>query len=64
MRRQVHATHTKRCPTGKTRYADRECAKRARTLLAAAGPRRGKTIKRYYPCPFCAGYHLTSQEEL
>lgn len=59
----VHPTHTKRCPTGKVRFSDRESAKRAKAWAQAAGARRGKTIKRYYECPFCQGWHLTSQEE-
>lgn len=52
----------KRCPTGKVRYRDRGSAAHMLHKLAAQGERRGKTLKRYYECPMCLGWHLTSQE--
>lgn len=46
--------------TGKKRYADK---KEARTVFNLAMRRRGRHGRaeqlHIYPCPFCAGYHLS-----
>lgn len=49
-----------RCPqTAKVRYRDALAAKLA-LLDCARSPRGGREETRYYRCPFCGGYHLTS----
>lgn len=49
------------CPTGKNRWATAEDAEaeiaRIRTITD-----RARTPVRAYPCPDCAGWHLTSQQ--
>lgn len=50
---------TKRCPA-KKRYSDELGAKIAlASTIGKRGKRRNET--RYYKCPVCRGWHLTSQ---
>jgi hypothetical protein len=42
----------------KTRYRDIEQAKRALTCCRKSG--RERVPCRYYDCPYCKGFHLTS----
>lgn len=49
----------KLCPT-KARYNDELAAKIA---LAEVQSKPGHDEKRYYLCPFCHGFHLTSQDK-
>lgn len=54
----------RQCRTGKRRYRDRIGA-----LIAMAsarhkdGSNRGSLEQRAYRCPFCTGWHLTSQSD-
>jgi hypothetical protein len=52
----------KRCPaTGKVKHRDEIAAKIALGIVAAY-PLRERKEQRAYSCPFCKGWHLTSQE--
>ena len=46
------------CPSGKERFRDRYTAERR---LFRYQMRRRFPLKRAYPCPYCKGWHLTSQ---
>jgi hypothetical protein len=50
----------KACPSGKVRFRDDLAA---RLALATASRKRegGKSERRTYRCPQCAGFHLTSK---
>ena len=49
---------------GKRRYGSPDRAKEALAAAVARGPGRSGQIEvRYYQCPWCQGYHLTSQPE-
>ena len=53
------------CTTGKIRFATEHDAQVA-LVGAVVGRNRGKTQRheqRYYVCPFCAGWHLTSRPD-
>ena len=45
------------CRTGKLRYEGRGAAKKAAKVVSS----RLRNQTRAYACPFCGGYHLTSQ---
>lgn len=49
--------------TGKTRFPDRNSATNALRAIREVGSidAGGKLPQRAYRCPFCNGYHLTSQ---
>lgn len=53
---------SKRC--GKVYYKNELEAKIGfmRTFMAKDDSTRTKSVKRYYRCPRCAGFHLTSKE--
>lgn len=52
----------KRCATtGKIKHRDEIAAKIALGILATM-PLRERKERRAYLCPFCKGWHLTSQE--
>lgn len=51
-----------KCPrTGKARFADESSATRAVRDIAVIADNRDKKPVRAYQCPFCHGWHLTSQ---
>ena len=52
----------RRCPaTGKLRYPDEIAAQLALISTKRAEQRRVTNERRYYRCPACGGFHLTSQ---
>lgn len=50
------------CKTGKRRYRDRIAAQLALATLKK-DDREGHTEERAYSCPYCGGWHLTSEEQ-
>lgn len=50
------------CRTGKKRYHDQDAARQAIASIVRLHPGRGKLPQRSYQCPFCNGWHLTSQD--
>lgn len=55
------------CETGKTEYDGPTSARKAirdiRRHQRRHVGKKGKTPKRFYPCPLCGKYHLTSQSD-
>lgn len=54
------------CPTGKVRLPDDQAAIDALERARAArgrGLRRRRHERRYYTCPLCGSYHLTSKKD-
>jgi hypothetical protein len=53
------------CLTGKLRFGTDTAAERALRNAQSARARMGspKVERRYYPCGFCHGFHLTSQPD-
>ena len=52
------------CPTGKVRLPDEQAARKAlRDVRQARGLRRRRHERRYYVCPLCGSYHLTSKKD-
>jgi len=51
------------CPkTGKLRYRDELGARIALAKLQSRRSSKRRLERRYYHCPFCSGWHLTSKE--
>lgn len=52
-----------KCRTQKVRYRDEKSAVAAMRWIASHFHGEAQVPVRQYLCPFCKGYHLTSQEE-
>jgi hypothetical protein len=61
VRRRI-AAGGKSCPTRKTRYRDRASAAVIVRRMQRTSGRQAVPV-RYYECPLCNGWHLTSKED-
>ena len=61
-RRSVRTRPRRNCRTGKVRYRDHVEAVLALQFFAVWSDRDVVPV-RCYECPFCAGFHLTSQAQ-
>jgi hypothetical protein len=62
-RRRAAPKRDKSCPTQKLRLPDRSSAEDMIRGLRYANRGREYLPSRAYPCTYCGGWHLTSEEE-